>query len=66
GIRPSPPPSPMAAGAQLNLRSRSFTALLVTQFLGAANDNMIRWLSIGIGKEFVAQEDSAWILSLGL
>ena len=48
------------------LWSRSFVALLTTQFLGAANDNMIRWLAIGIGKELVDKQHAAWVLSLGL
>ncbi|HUS40488.1 MAG TPA: acyl-[ACP]--phospholipid O-acyltransferase [Pirellulales bacterium] len=56
----------METKSDLGIGSKSFIALLVTQFLGAANDNMIRWLCIGIGKEFVPEEDSAWILSLGL
>lgn len=36
-----------------SLRSRSFLALLTTQFLGATNDNILRWLVIGIGKKYV-------------
>ena len=37
------------------LRSRSFVGLLVTQFLGAVNDNMFRWLVVPIGKEIVEE-----------
>ncbi|MBN1909672.1 MAG: hypothetical protein JW818_08035, partial [Pirellulales bacterium] len=33
------------------LMSRSFWGLLVTQFLGAANDNLFRWLVVPIGKD---------------
>jgi len=33
------------------LWSPSFIGLLVTQFLGAMNDNMFRWLAVWIGKE---------------
>ncbi len=35
------------------LWSRSFIALLVTQFLVAFNDNMFRWLIVPIGKEYI-------------
>lgn len=38
---------------QGGLTSRSFLGLLVTQFLGATNDNILRWLVIGIGKQYV-------------
>ena len=43
----------------------SFLGLLVTQFLGAANDNILRWLVIGIGKELVAEDQQSWILAAG-
>ncbi len=33
------------------LRSQSFIALAITQFLGAFNDNMFRWLAVPIGQE---------------
>ncbi|MCA9234568.1 MAG: MFS transporter [Planctomycetales bacterium] len=36
-----------------SLLSRSFMALLVTQLLGATNDNILRWLIIGVGKQYV-------------
>ena len=36
------------------LLSPSFLGLLVTQFLTAVNDNVFRWLVIGIGKDHVA------------
>src|SRR6185503_11593957 len=35
------------------LLSTSFLGLLVTQFLTAVNDNIFRWLVIGIGKDHV-------------
>ncbi|GIW94716.1 MAG: hypothetical protein KatS3mg110_2757 [Pirellulaceae bacterium] len=44
------------------LRSRSFLALLVTQFLTALNDNIFRWLAIGIGKDYVAPGEQGWVL----
>lgn len=31
--------------------SRSFLALVVTQFLGALNDNLFRWIAVLVGKE---------------
>jgi len=38
------------------LWSRSFLALLVTQFTVALNDNILRWLFIPIGKDLVLQQ----------
>jgi len=35
------------------LWSRDFVGLVVTQFLGALNDNMFRWLILPIGKDLV-------------
>ena len=34
-----------------SLTSTSFIGLVLTQFFGAANDNIFRWFAIGIGKE---------------
>lgn len=39
---------------QDRLLSITFLGLLFTQFLGATNDNILRWLVIGIGKEYVS------------
>ena len=36
------------------LRSTTFIGLLLTQFLGTTNDNILRWLVIGIGKQYVS------------
>lgn len=44
------------------LLSRSFLALLVTQFLVSLNDNMFRWLVIPIGKDLIGQDQA---LALG-
>ena len=41
------------AEKQDHLLSITFLGLLLTQFLGATNDNILRWLVIGIGKEYV-------------
>jgi acyl-[acyl-carrier-protein]-phospholipid O-acyltransferase/long-chain-fatty-acid--[acyl-carrier-protein] ligase len=49
----SPPQEPHAAVEQReSLFSATFLGLLLTQFLGATNDNVLRWLVIGIGKEY--------------
>ena len=53
------------APREQSLRAKSFVGLLVTQFLGAANDNILRWLVIGIGKQFVEPESESFILSAG-
>ena len=48
-----------------SLLSKSFQGLLVTQFLGAANDNILRWLVIGVGKQYVEKSQVGWILMAG-
>lgn len=48
-----------------SLRSKSFQGLLITQLLGAANDNILRWLVIGVGKQYVEKKDVGWILMAG-
>ncbi|MCA9100599.1 MAG: MFS transporter, partial [Planctomycetales bacterium] len=45
---------------------RSFLGLLVTQFLGAMNDNIFRWLVVPIGKHIAGPEHAATALSAGL
>ena len=50
---PSDAASPGTPPAQRGLVSGSFLGLLITQFLGATNDNILRWLVIGIGKQYV-------------
>ena len=50
------PPELDEAGNPLQrdrLLSLTFIGLLLTQFLGATNDNILRWLVIGIGKQYV-------------
>ncbi len=47
------------------LMSLTFIGLLVTQFLGATNDNILRWLVIGIGKEYVEKDQISLVLALG-
>ncbi len=46
--------------------SRSLLALVATQCLGAINDNMFRWLTIGICKDYVATSQATLVLSAGL
>ncbi len=48
-----------------NLRSATFIGLLLTQFLGAANDNILRWLVIGIGKQYVDKQHISAVLAIG-
>ena len=47
------------------LWNRSFVGLLVTQFLGAFNDNMFRWLVVPIGKSYYP-DNEALPLAAGL
>jgi acyl-[acyl-carrier-protein]-phospholipid O-acyltransferase / long-chain-fatty-acid--[acyl-carrier-protein] ligase len=47
-----------------SLVSKSFLGLLFTQFLGATNDNILRWLVIGIGKDYAGVNVSN-LLALG-
>ena len=46
---------PSAAGG---LGSASYIGLLVTQFLGAFNDNMFRWLVVPIGQQIIPGENA--------
>jgi acyl-[acyl-carrier-protein]-phospholipid O-acyltransferase / long-chain-fatty-acid--[acyl-carrier-protein] ligase len=48
-----------------SLRAPTFIGLLVTQFLGATNDNILRWLAIGLGKQFVAANQVSTIVAVG-
>ena len=44
---------------------KASSGLLVTQFLGAMNDNMFRWLIVPIGNELWARESAATVVSAG-
>jgi acyl-[acyl-carrier-protein]-phospholipid O-acyltransferase/long-chain-fatty-acid--[acyl-carrier-protein] ligase len=55
-------PGPSAGGS---LISAGFLGLLATQFLTALNDNVFRWLVIGIGKQHVSQEGIGSVLMAG-
>jgi acyl-[acyl-carrier-protein]-phospholipid O-acyltransferase/long-chain-fatty-acid--[acyl-carrier-protein] ligase len=61
-----PPRSAQQRPAQQKLLSRSFVGLLLTQFLGAMNDNMFRWLAVPVGKLVLGEAGEAKALSLGL
>jgi acyl-[acyl-carrier-protein]-phospholipid O-acyltransferase/long-chain-fatty-acid--[acyl-carrier-protein] ligase len=54
---------------QDRLLSITFLGLLFTQFLGAANDSVLRWLVIGIGKQFVTSDriqlETSTVLAVG-
>jgi acyl-[acyl-carrier-protein]-phospholipid O-acyltransferase/long-chain-fatty-acid--[acyl-carrier-protein] ligase len=52
-------------GDQGDLFSTSFIGLLLTQFLGAANDNILRWLVIAIGKDYFSKENIGMVLMAG-
>lgn len=54
-----------SADGRAGLGSAGFLGLLVTQFLGAVNDNVFRWLAIGIGKDYVQEDQVALVLSAG-
>jgi acyl-[acyl-carrier-protein]-phospholipid O-acyltransferase/long-chain-fatty-acid--[acyl-carrier-protein] ligase len=47
------------------LMSATFIGLLLTQFLGTTNDNILRWLAIGVGKELVEPDQISTVLSVG-
>ncbi len=48
-----------------SLVSAGFLGLLATQFLTALNDNVFRWLVIGIGKQHVSQQGIGAVLMAG-
>lgn len=53
------------APRERTLVSASFLGLLATQLLGATNDNILRWLVIGIGKDYFQGGQVSRILALG-
>jgi acyl-[acyl-carrier-protein]-phospholipid O-acyltransferase/long-chain-fatty-acid--[acyl-carrier-protein] ligase len=56
----------LKTGAPEGVLNRSFLGLLVTQFLGAMNDNIFRWLVVPIGKHIAGPEHAATALAAGL
>jgi len=63
---PTDPGGSSARDLRGDLLSSSFLALLATQFLGALNDNMFRWLVVPIGKYRIGDDFAAAALSAGL
>ena len=59
---PAPSASQSSGGSLL---SAGFLGLLATQFLTATNDNIFRWLVIGIGKQHVDPSRHGEILTAG-
>ena len=55
--------------SQLKNQSRIWTpgffSLLITNWLTVANDNVFRWLVIGIGKDYYGPEQQGWVLTIG-
>ncbi len=47
------------------LRSRSFLGLLLTQFLGATNDNTLRWLILPIARDMFDSAHHNAVLAIG-
>ncbi len=45
--------------------SVAFLALLITQMMTAINDNIFRWLVIGVAKQFVEKQHVGFILTAG-
>ena len=58
------PPAAGNPGGE-GLLSKSFVGLLITQFLGAMNDNMFRWLIVPIGKDMVETENQGIVVAVG-
>ena len=52
-------------GKPRGLLSPTFLGLATTQALGTVNDNIFRWLAIGIGKDFVSPENASAVLAVG-
>ncbi len=62
----SPAAGPDDSTPRDSLKSLTFVGLLLTQFLGATNDNILKWLAIGIGKQyFPAPSQMSFVLAVG-
>ncbi len=57
--------NPSQSPGERSLWSWGFGGLVATQFLTAANDNIFRWLVIGIGKDYVPESQVGNILMAG-
>jgi acyl-[acyl-carrier-protein]-phospholipid O-acyltransferase / long-chain-fatty-acid--[acyl-carrier-protein] ligase len=63
--RETPESAEQVGKSGATLISASFIGLLCTQLFGAANDNIFRWLVIGIGKQYVDKSDVSNVLMIG-
>jgi 1-acyl-sn-glycerol-3-phosphate acyltransferase len=61
----SPSSNANAPAGQHGLWSASFLGLLATQLLTAMNDNIFRWLVIGIGKQYVPPNMMSAVIAVG-
>src|ERR1700759_1740607 len=52
-------------GPRDRLLSTTFIGLFLTQFLGVTNDNILRWLVIGVGKEIVDPSQASSVVANG-
>lgn len=59
------PANETRASSQLGVGSPSFLALLAVQALSVMNDNIFRWLAIGIGKQYVSPAQVSTVLMIG-
>ncbi|MFZ5831898.1 MAG: MFS transporter [Planctomycetota bacterium] len=50
---------------RFGVASRGFLGLLLTQFLGAMNDNLFRWLIVPIGKGMVTEAQTGAVVAMG-
>lgn len=64
-VSPSTAPLAVNSGPQSGLLSASFLGLLITQFLTAVNDNLFRWLVVGVGKDYFDERYHGAILVIG-
>src|SRR5438067_2315490 len=59
------PDSASQPAAGRSLLSAGFLGLLATQFLTATNDNIFRWLVIGLGKQHLDKSHHSAIVTAG-
>ncbi len=64
-LEPTALPAAVEPSRATGVGSISFIALLLTQLLTAINDNVFRWLAIGIGKDYVEQSQVGVVLMAG-
>jgi acyl-[acyl-carrier-protein]-phospholipid O-acyltransferase / long-chain-fatty-acid--[acyl-carrier-protein] ligase len=58
-------PLKIQKNAQPKLWTWGFISLLITNWLTVVNDNLFRWLVIGIGKDYYGPENQGWVLMAG-